>query len=115
MTFRFWYQAITGLITLLLIILFGEKGGVVLAMLIFLPPILKWIGVKKEWDERELQLFYKSNNYTLGSLIVFMVLINILADITVNGHIIGSNWLLLNIAGLVFVQGVAGIITFKMN
>ncbi len=115
MTFRFWYQGICGLLTILLVMFFGTKGGAALILFAFIPLIMRVMKVKKEWDERELQLFYKSNNYTLGLLIVFMVLINTFAGTVVNGHPIGQHWLLLSIAGLGLIQGLSGIIVFKTN
>lgn len=115
MTFRFWYQAIVGLITIFLVIFFGTIGGLSLILMALIPLILRWKGVEKEWDERELQLFYLSNNYTIGFIILFMVLINTFADLTVNGRTLNSHWLLLSIAGIFFGQGLSGIIVFKFK
>ena len=107
---RFAYELMVGIVLLVAILLFGEKGMVVLVLLAVQP----FIG-KKKADERESQLFNKVGNYTAGITLLACVMINYFSDLTVNGQLIGKNWLMLVVAAFLIAHGASGIIVFKKD
>jgi len=68
---RFGYETFVGLIGFISLLIFGEKGMSVMALIAFLP-LIHW---KKHFDEREYQLFYKAGNYTFVTVYLGMLLI----------------------------------------
>ncbi len=112
MLFRFYFQVIVSLICVIGLFLFGEKGISLIALFALLPILMRIKKVPK-LDEREQQLFYKIGNLTLGISILFVVLINYLSDLVINGIQVGDNWMILIILSMIFTQGLAGIIVFK--
>ena len=104
----FILEFICGLTSLIITLLFGKVGMVVLVLIAAQPFI-----TKKKWDEREKQLFYRVGNYTAGALIVSGTIIYECSKVSLNGHLIGSNWLILLGASLVFSHGAAGLIIFR--
>ena len=107
---RFAYELIVGIILLIAVLFFGNKGGAVLALLAAQP----FIG-KRKADEREFQLFYKVGNFTAGITIVICVIIFECSDLVVNGHQIGQNWLLFVGAAFIIAHGASGLVIFKKN
>jgi len=105
---RFAYELVVGIIGLIAVLLFGEKGLVAFALLIAHP----FIG-KKKADEREWQLFYKIGNYTAGASVVAAVIIYELSDVIVNGILIGKNWLGLLVAAVLIAHGISGLLILK--
>ncbi len=112
MLFRFYFQVVVSLICVTGIFLFGEKGIALIALFALLPVLMRAKKVQK-LDEREQQLFYKIGNLTLGISILFVVLINYLSEIVINGVRVGDHWMILTILSMVFTQGLAGLIVFK--
>ncbi len=112
MILRFSYEMLVGLATLIAILLFGEKGFALFALLALLPIIMRTIKVKP--DERELQLFYRSGNATLALTILSIFLIYQVSGWTVNGHVIGDYWMPLSISAVLFSRGLVGLLYFKL-
>lgn len=112
MIFRFWFESIIGFICLVCILLFGAKGASILVIFALLP-ILMRIKKTKKPDERELQLFYKIGNLTMGLTIIAIIIIHYLQDTEVNGHLIGGNWMTLAITSILIAHGLAGLIIFN--
>ncbi|MBV6418813.1 MAG: hypothetical protein DAHOPDDO_00022 [Ignavibacteriaceae bacterium] len=72
MTFRFLYEIFVGIISLFAIIIFGEKGMSVFALLALLPIIMR---IKKfKADERETFLFYKGTQIIFTAIVFFIVI-----------------------------------------
>lgn len=113
MIFRYLYEALVGALCLVLVLFLGARGLAALALLAPRPILMRLI--KPGLDERELSLFYKTGNFTLGAMVLVIVVINQLSGITVNGHQIGTNWGGLIIAAFVFIHGIAGLIIYKMG
>jgi len=113
MKFRYYFEAIVGILCFILILLFGAVGGVLLSLLAFLPVII-W-KTKVRPDERELQLFYKTGNLTWGLQFVILTIIYFITDKTVNGHLILDSWLTLSISSIIMVHGIAGLIFLKKS
>lgn len=85
MTQRFSYELIIGIIGLVAVFLLGNAGMAVLALLAAYP----FFG-KRNADEREIQLFYKTGNITAAFTLLACVVIYLASDIRVNGIQIGK-------------------------
>ena len=72
MLFRFWYEFIFGIITLISVLIFGEKGIVAIVPMAFIPLIMRIKKIKP--DEREKQLYYKSTEFLINAF-VFLIII----------------------------------------
>lgn len=114
MLFRFYFQFIVGLVSIVSILYFGELGVKTLAIFALLPIVLRIKGYQKP-DERELLIFYKIGNFTMIGTIVVLLLIHHFFDTTVNQNIIGDNWLWLSTASIIFIQGVVGLVIFRIE
>jgi hypothetical protein len=108
MKIRFFYELVVGIIVLIAIFLFGEKGFAAVALLGAHP----FIG-KKKADERESQLFNKVGNYTAGTTLFACVLIYYFSDLKVNGLLIGQYWIGLVVAAFLMAHGASGLIIFR--
>lgn len=103
---RFIYTLVVGLITWLGILLFGQVGSVCLALMAVLA-----FYKNKKYDEREYQLYYKTNNFAFALMIIIMVIIH---QLGIHGNLImQENWLILSIAGFFIGQGLFGLIIFN--
>lgn len=71
MAFRFWYELGAGILAFVAILILGERGIAVLAILGFLPIIMRIKKLKP--DERETQLFYKGTQFIFSALIFLIV------------------------------------------
>ncbi len=111
MVLRFLYEAIVGFLTFVAILLFGEKGFAVFALLAILPVIMRVAKVKA--DERELLLFYRAGNVTLAATMLAIILIHFTSGWTVNGHLIGDHWMQLSVAAVLFCHGIIGWLFLK--
>jgi hypothetical protein len=110
MKIRFIYELVVGIILLIAIFLFGEKGFAAFALLAAQP----FIG-KKKADERESQLFNKVGNYTAGATLLACIIIYYFSDLAVNGMLVGQYWLGLVVAAFLMSHGVSGLIIFREN
>ena len=107
---RFTYELIVGILMLIAILLFGNKGMAVVALYagsIFLR--------REKWDEREFQLFYKIGNITAGATLVACIVIFQFSDVILNGFQIGKNWLGLVVSCFFIAHGATGLIVFAKN
>lgn len=107
---RFGYELIVGILTLIAIILFGEKGMAVLA-LIAAQPILS----KRKFDERESQILNKAGNFTAGATLLVCILIYETPDLVINGQLIAKVWLLWVVSIYVIAHGASGLIILRRN
>lgn len=105
---RFIYTLIIGVIVWACILLFGKIGSASLALLALLVFIKK-----KKYDEREYQLFYKTNNFAFAIMILIMVVIAQLQN--VGNMLMQENWLILSVSGFFIAQGLVGLIVFNKN
>lgn len=103
---RFIVTLVIGIIVWICILLFGQVGGASLALIAILAFIKK-----KKYDEREYQLFYKTNSYAFAIMIIVMVIIDQLQN--AGNIIMQENWLILSIAGFFIGQGLIGLIAFN--
>lgn len=113
MLFRYYFELIAGLIFISAILILGSKGTVVFVLLAALPLIMRIN--KTRIDERDLHVFYKAGNLTMGLMILFLILIYYSSDAVINGITVGSNWFQLSVGGFIFVHGLAGLITNYSN
>lgn len=113
MIFRYFYEAFVGAICITLILLVGTKGLAGLALLAFLPVFLRARRVRP--DERDLSLFYKTGNLTLGIMLISVFLIYKFSSAGMHGHTLGENWVGLIAALAVLFHGLAGLIMHKFN
>jgi len=103
---RFIYTLVIGIIIWICILMFGKVGSASLALMAILAFIKK-----KKYDEREYQLYYKTNNFAFAIMIIVMVIIDQMQNI---GNItMQENWLILSIAGFFIGQGIVGLIIFN--
>ena len=103
---KFIYTLVIGVIIWICILVFGKVGGTSLALM----AVLAFIN-KKKYDEREYQLFYKTNNFAFALMIILMTIIH---QLGIHGNIImQENWLILSIAGFFIGQGLFGLIIFN--
>ncbi len=107
---QFWCELFVGIIALAAMLMFGPRGAVAIALLTFMPLVLR----NQKADEREYYLFYKTGNYTMGLFIVALTFINQLQFYT-GSVMIEKNWLSLSVAALLLIHGFTGIIVFKTN
>ncbi len=114
MLFRFYLQVIISLICILGVFAWGDKATALLALFALIPVIMRIKKIKK-LDEREQQLFYKIGNITLGVSILIIVLIYKLSDFVLYNIKIGDYWMILTILSLIFIQGLVGLIVFKIQ
>ena len=103
---RFIYTLVIGIIVWICILLFGQAGSASLALMAILA-----FSKKKKYDEREYQLYYKTNNFAFALMIIIMVIIH---QLGIHGNLImQENWLILSIAGFFIGQGLFGLIIFN--
>ncbi len=111
MVLRYNFELIIGLVIIAVILIFGDIGSVGSAafiLLAFLPLLMKIKNGKV--DERELYVFYKAGNYTMGLSVLCLYFINRFSDVAINGHVIGENWFPLSIGSILMVHGLAGLL-----
>jgi len=106
---RFILELTVGIILLVAVFLFGQRGMAVLALLAIHPFIEK----KKKLDERELQLFYKVGNFTAGATLLVCVAVYYFPDFAVNGQTLGENWLSHVYSAFVIFHGGSGLFLFN--
>lgn len=111
MLLRYYFETIVGIICLVLILILGSKGIVSLALFALLPIIMR--SRKTKIDERELHLFYKAGNITMGGNILFLYLIFRFSSSIINGNIVGDNWFYLAVTATLFVHGAVGLFLYK--
>ncbi|PID26631.1 MAG: hypothetical protein CR982_09280 [Candidatus Cloacimonadota bacterium] len=106
---RFILELVVGILLLLGVLIFGEKGMVVFSLLAVLP----FIGKRKNLDEREIQLLYKIGNYTAALTLLGSVVIFSLSDSIFMGHLIGKSWLFYVCSIFFISHGASGIFVMR--
>ena len=106
---KFILEFIVGIILLVSVLLFGQKGMAAFALLAIHPLIKK----KKKLDEREIQLFNTIGNFTAGATLLVSVLVYYFSDFVINGWTIGDNWLFYVLSGFLISHGMSGLIIFN--
>ena len=102
---RFIYTLIMGIIGWICILLFGKVGGVSLVLLVGITFF------RKKPDEREYQLFYKTNSLAFALMVIVMVIIH---QLQIAGNILmQENWLFLSLSAFFIAQGLFGLIIFN--
>lgn len=114
MTIRFVYEGAVGFLTILLILLFGQKGGAAFALYAFLPLIMR-IMKRRRPDERELCLFYRAGNISMGLTFVILVVVYFLARLQPLSDLAAANWLSLSVAAILLVHSVVGLLVFNSD
>ncbi len=106
---RFILEFIVGIILLVSVLIFGQKGMAAIALLAIHPFIKK----KNKPDERETQLFNKIGNFTAGATLLVSVVIYYFSDFVVNGWTIGENWLFYVCSAFLIFHGISGLFVFN--
>jgi hypothetical protein len=114
MTIRFVYEGAVGFLTLLLVLLLGEKGGAAFVLYAFLPLVMRTVKRRKP-DERELHLFYRTGNISMGMTFVILVVVYFLARVQSLSALIAANWLFLTVAAILLVHSVVGLVVFHSD
>lgn len=106
---RYVFEIIIGVITLVSVLLFGPVGYASFALM-----ALMAFFAKKKPDERELQLFYKAGNLTMGLMIVSLVLIDQMKNAMFGQVRVGDYWLSFAMTAFFLSHGASGLLfTFK--
>lgn len=109
MTKRYVFEIIVGVVTLVSVLLFGPAGYASFALMAFMV-----FFSKKKPDERELQLFYKAGNATMGLMIVSLVLIDQLKNSMFGPVRVGDYWLSFAMTAFFLSHGASGLLySFK--
>ena len=106
---RFILELTVGIILMVAILIIGQKGMAVIALLAIHPFIAK----KKKLDERESQLFNKIGNYTAAITLLASVAIFYFSDLIINGQAIGENWLFFVCSAFLISHGVSGLLIIR--
>jgi len=106
---RFVLELAVGVILLVAVLMFGEKGMAAFALLAIHPFIAK----KKTLDERESQLFNKIGNYTAAATLLASIALFYFSDVIIYGHAIGENWLFYVCSAFLISHGAAGLFVMK--
>ena len=106
---RFILELTVGIILLVAILIIGQKGMAVIALLAIHPFIAK----KKKLDERESQLFNKIGNYTAAITLLASVATFYFSDLIINGQAIGENWLFYVCSAFLISHGVSGLLIIR--
>ncbi|RMH86249.1 MAG: hypothetical protein D6681_15870 [Calditrichaeota bacterium] len=111
MMVRLLYEGAVGFVLLIAILLWGSQGMIALALLAFMP--ILWRILKAKPDERELQLFYQTNNWALAFAVIVMVAIYEFPDVAPFGHAIGEYWMPLCLGAILLGRGAIGVLLFQ--
>jgi len=106
---RYMFEMAVGIVTLVSVLLFGPVGYASFSLMAFMV-----FFSKKKPDERELQLFYKAGNMTMGLMIISLVVIDQLKNATFGPIKVGDYWLSFATAAFLVSHGVSGLVyTFR--
>ncbi len=106
---RFVLELIVGIILLISVLTFGQKGMAAIALLAIHPFIAK----RKKLDEREIQLFNKIGNLTAGATLLVSIVIFYFSDFIVKGQTLGENWLFYVVSAFLISHGISGLFVFN--
>ncbi|PKK89835.1 MAG: hypothetical protein CVV64_12500 [Candidatus Wallbacteria bacterium HGW-Wallbacteria-1] len=100
---RFFLEFLIGAITLGTIYFLGSRGAAVMALLAFMP-----LMVKRTMDERETALFYRAGNATFGLAIATFVIVDFFSLLPQT-----DARLTIAAAGVMILHGLCGIFFLK--
>lgn len=103
---RLILELTVGILLLLAVLIFGQKGMAVFALLAIHPFIVK----KKKLDERESQLLNKTGNYTAAITLLASIVIYYFSDSIIMGQSIGENWLFYVCSAFLISHGASGLL-----
>lgn len=106
---KFILELIIGIILLAAVLIFGQKGMVVIVLLTIHP----FIERQKKLDERESQLFNIIGNYTAAITLLASVATFYFSDLIINGRAIGDNWLFFVVAAFLISHGASALIIMR--
>ena len=117
---RFALEGTVGILVFVSVILFGDQGGAVFALMALVPIIIvvpTFLRTRKlpKADERERLLFYQTGNYSFGFMILAMVVLDQLARNGVLATLIHENWLVLSIALFIVGRSLIGLVLFQRD
>jgi hypothetical protein len=104
---HFIYEAAIGIIGIIAVFIFGNKGGAVLALMA-LEPFLP----KSKFDEEIKILYRKTNKFTLIPFCILLALMFIFFNQQINGHIIKNICVWLFAYSLLLSHGCMGFVFF---
>lgn len=99
---RFIAELIIGIVTFTVLLLLGDKGFAMFALIALLV-----IFRKKKMDEREYQLFYKTGHFTAFGVFLAMIFIYYFLP--------SIDWLLALVSIFLFFHGLSGAIIFTLE
>ena len=105
MSKRYVFEIVIGVVTLVSVLLFGPVGYASFSLMAFMV-----FFTKKKPDERELHLFYKAGNLTMGLMIVSLVLIDQLKNAMFGPVKVGDYWLSFAITSFLISHGASGLV-----
>ena len=104
---RFIFEIAIAIIGICAVLLFGDKGGVVLVLIALLPVIFK-----KKFDDEDKIIFRKVSLYTIIPLLAFLIALFFVINQKVNGYFIRDiSWWLAGFF-LLLSHGFIGLIFF---
>lgn len=106
---RFILELAVGVLLLLAVLIFKQKGMAVFSLLAIHP----FIARKKKLDERESQLLNKIGNYTAAITLLASVATFYFSDLIINGQTIGENWLFYVVSAFLISHGASGLIIMR--
>lgn len=106
---RFILELTVGIILLVAVFIFGQKGFAALSLLAIHPFIAK----KKKLDECESQLLNKIGNYTTGITLLASIATFYYSDFIINGQAIGENWLFYVCSAFLISHGSSGLVIMR--
>ena len=107
---QFAFQITVGFLCVACVAMFGQPGFACLALYAFTP-----LFSGKAPDERELFLFYKTGNVTLGLMILLLVGVHFLQNATFAGLRVGDHWLVISANAMPVIQGLVGMSYLKTS
>lgn len=108
MLLRYYFELAVGLLVIFAVLFLGAAGNTMFVLFAVLPAIMR--KKKSKVDERELYVFYKAGNLTMGLMVLCLFIIHHFFDAVVNGNVVGDNWFPLSIGALLTVHGLSGLV-----
>jgi predicted lysophospholipase L1 biosynthesis ABC-type transport system permease subunit len=106
---RFAFQVFLGFFCFICVVSFGQIGFVSFSLYALLALF------RNQPDERELQIFYKTGNATMGLMILVLVAVHFLQDQTIANFRVGDHWLVITANVVPIIQGCVGIYLLKVS
>ncbi len=104
---KFISEAVIGLVIIISVLLFGERGLSAIALIALFPFINRLSKIKG--DEREMLIHYRTGNIALGLAVLFVIIIYYFENFTIGKITIESIWMPLTIGSIIFAHGFSGL------